>query len=180
MPEWQALGCCQLWVVNIYVYPCEYWVVHSTSPLDNKKVRQHLSIFNRRQAGAERAGTLQRTTALPARRAAHPPTPSTSPSSEQALRRIHAAADEAREEIAALVHAERVAIGQAIATASGDTEKRLRGATEQRIDLEMKRVEEAGNKLRRDLRRMIRMEVAKAGDSRAENSHPGVPIRARA
>ena len=144
-----------------------------------------MSIFHKRQraqAPAAAATTL-RTAPLPARRAEHGPA---APLPDQALRRIHAAADEARKEIAALVQAEREAIGKAIESVSGDAEERLRGATEKRIDREMKRVEAAGNKLSRDLRRMIRMEMAKvarasgARDDGDGDRSPSVPIRARA
>jgi len=147
-----------------------------------------LNIFNKQRAHAgtaQRTTTLQRTTPNPTTRSSQR-LPATSPTSpDQALQRIHAAADQAREEIAALVKAEHEAIGETIASASGDAERRLRGATERRIDLEMKRVEEAGNKLRRDLRRMIRVEVSKVAKASGvegngdRSRHPSVPIRAR-
>ena len=103
------------------------------------------------------------------------------------MQRIHAVADEAREEIATLVQAEREAIGQTIASACDDAEERLRGATERRIDIEMKqRLDEAEKKLRRDVKRMVRVEVSKAtkdspsGDDGDGGRNSSVPIQARA
>jgi len=144
-----------------------------------------LNLFKKQRAGAEGISTLQRTTTPSTRRPSHPQTQTTTTSPDQAMRQIHAAADQAREEIAALVEAEHEAIGKEIASACEDAEERLRGATERRIDIEMKQqLEEAEKKLRRDIKRMVRVEVAKATKAPStdpkSNGNDSVPIRARA
>jgi hypothetical protein len=98
------------------------------------------------------------------------------------MQRVHAAAEEAREEIARLVQAEHEAIDEAITANCQEAEERLRGATERRIDSEIKRSEEAAAKLRRELKRLVKAEVAKATKQppSGSDSNSSVPIRARA
>jgi hypothetical protein len=105
---------------------------------------------------------------------------------DEARRRLGASAKEARDEIESLAVAEREQLEAMMEEAVQAIEARLRGAIERRIDLEVKRVEEAGNKLRRDLKRTIRAEISKlakaslAGDNGNGSRNRGVPIRARA
>jgi hypothetical protein len=124
-----------------------------------------LSIFRKQHPSTTSVRSLPGTPPPRSRQVEHPPV-ATSP--DQAMQRVHAAAEEARKEIAALVEAEHEAIRQTIATACEEAEERLRGATERRIDSEIKRTEEAESKLRRELKRMVQEEIAKV--SRAAKS----------
>ena len=127
-----------------------------------------MSIFGKQKSAGARPSMTMRPTAPESRRPHHPP--STSP--EQALQRIHVAADQARAEIASLVREEHEAMEETIAAACDDAEQRLRGATEQRIDNELKRVEEAEVEMRTKLQEIVRSEVAAELDKRGGARKP--------
>ncbi len=130
-----------------------------------------MSIFGKQKSAGSRTSVTMRPTAPELRRPHH--APSTSP--EQALQRIHAAADQARAEIASLVQEEHEAMEETIAAACDDAEQRLRGATEQRIDNELKRVEEAEVEMRTKLQKVVRSEVAAELDKRGAARKPAEP-----
>ncbi len=81
----------------------------------------------------------------------------------------------ARAEIASLVREEHEAVEETIAAVCGDAEQRLRGATEQRIDSELKRIEEAAVEMRTNLKKIVRSEVAAELGKRGATRKPEKP-----
>ena len=89
---------------------------------------------------------------------------------------VHQQADRSREEIKDLVEAERTEMLALVADSVKETEEKLRGATENRVDLELKRIREAEEKMRTEISDSVRAEVAKTisqlRSSRQRESNP--------
>lgn len=80
---------------------------------------------------------------------------------EAARESVHEQADRSRAEIKALVEAERAEVAALVEDSVKGTEERLRGATENRVDIELDRIREAEKKMRAEISESVKAEVAR-------------------